>query len=840
MTPNNTDTNSARDQRLRDTLRLAQSKLENLEESIKRLRSLQDKLYRHQELDTELEINSKELFILNKEFASMSDEATEMDRFETFESIMAPFLRMQMLEAEAEENRRTGNELEQQIRATSNEIERLRKIFSTTKDSVASTEIHHRELCHIADECSQHDGACNILEDIINHLEEELMREEDHKTSLQDHINAIVNDITNDEKRLEDLNSQRHILQSHEAMLTRIDLLLSMLQRLEELATKQKHRNQLYTKNEEEQRRAKEELARIINQHNDIDQQIQSLQDETEIHRTNIRGMRSYDVQEKVMTLKSHLLMLGAAHSLWRRISTGYAHIEEKTQLINSLRLEIEHDLKAEQDLTVSVATLKRQVANKEYTLNMSKSQNLISLRADLVEGTACSVCGATHHPYHSDTMQDQYKLISDFRSDYETLSGELQGQERQLAELHDKLTKNLGQQIAEQHNLETIRYRQSEDVKEWRVFAHLDPTFNDCSASTNSDSRIATIRQLMDNTQRDLQVAESILGEFNYHTNQITTLSGKIADLENKKTEVGIRKNETDALCRILAAEGEKIDDLRKLAQEKYHQYYEMLQKDITLPEWFRLWQENPENLYIDLRQMATQWEHINKEIAKTEQALAMARTKHEMYNTMLQHCMLTIEKIKDNQRQKKSKYGELHERRNLLLPTMTTSEALDISLNNFHKTQQQHQESTEELQKLMLEQQKLEGAYINVRNIGTSLDNKASAQRNLVDLWIRAYNASHPPVQYSELNAVLTQDIDWNTKRKRIRDNRMSTLLQQQKVKAIQAQIVALEVETGPLTPAQLAEKQITTEAQLEQHEAALRDTTMQIAKLKMELGL
>lgn len=840
MTPNNTDTNSARDQRLRDTLRLAQSKLENLEESIKRLRSLQDKLYRHQELDTELEINSKELFILNKEFASMSDEATEMDRFETFESIMAPFLRMQMLEAEAEENRRTGNELEQQIRATSNEIERLRKIFSTTKDSVASTEIHHRELCHIADECSQHDGACNILEDIINHLEEELTREEDHKTSLQDHINAIVNDITNDEKRLEDLNSQRHILQSHEAMLTRIDLLLSMLQRLEELATKQKHRNQLYTKNEEEQRRAKEELARIINQHNDIDQQIQSLQDETEIHRTNIRGMRSYDVQEKVMTLKSHLLMLGAAHSLWRRISTGYAHIEEKTQLINSLRLEIEHDLKAEQDLTVSVATLKRQVANKEYTLNMSKSQNLISLRADLVEGTACSVCGATHHPYHSDTMQDQYKLISDFRSDYETLSGELQGQERQLAELHDKLTKNLGQQIAEQHNLETIRYRQSEDVKEWRVFAHLDPTFNDCSASTNSDSRMATIRQLMDNTQRDLQVAESILGEFNYHTNQITTLSGKIADLENKKTEVGIRKNETDALCRILAAEGEKIDDLRKLAQEKYHQYYEMLQKDITLPEWFRLWQENPENLYIDLRQMATQWEHINKEIAKTEQALAMARTKHEMYNTMLQHCMLTIEKIKDNQRQKKSKYGELHERRNLLLPTMTTSEALDISLNNFHKTQQQHQESTEELQKLMLEQQKLEGAYINVRNIGTSLDNKASAQRNLVDLWIRAYNASHPPVQYSELNAVLTQDIDWNTKRKRIRDNRMSTLLQQQKVKAIQAQIVALEVETGPLTPAQLAEKQITTEAQLEQHEAALRDTTMQIAKLKMELGL
>ena len=41
------------------------------------------------------------------------------------------------------------------------------------------------------------------------------------------------------------------------------------------------------------------------------------------------------------------------------------------------------------------------------------------------------------------------------------------------------------GQQIAEQKNLEVVRLRQSEDVKEWRVFAQLDPTFHDCSAST-------------------------------------------------------------------------------------------------------------------------------------------------------------------------------------------------------------------------------------------------------------------------------------------------------------------------------------------------------------------
>ena len=54
MTSSNTDITSVQHQRLRDTLRLAQSRQQNIEESLKRLRSLQEKLYRHQQLNSEL------------------------------------------------------------------------------------------------------------------------------------------------------------------------------------------------------------------------------------------------------------------------------------------------------------------------------------------------------------------------------------------------------------------------------------------------------------------------------------------------------------------------------------------------------------------------------------------------------------------------------------------------------------------------------------------------------------------------------------------------------------------------------------------------------------------
>ena len=117
--------------------------------------------------------------------------------------------------------------------------------------------------------------------------------------------------------------------------------------------------------------------------------------------------------------------MLLSAQSLWNRISTGYSLIEEKARTLNALRLHIEHVQKNIHELDTEVSRLNRLSDEKRYTYMLSKSQSVIQLRSDLKEGVQCSVCGATHHPYHSDTMLEQSKLIGDFKTEYDLLEAE-------------------------------------------------------------------------------------------------------------------------------------------------------------------------------------------------------------------------------------------------------------------------------------------------------------------------------------------------------------------------------------------------------------------------------
>ncbi len=840
MTAESPELASAQQQRMREMMKLAQTRLRNIEDELKRLHALRNNLSRHHDLFVAQEEHSKRLYQLNKESAATSREAEDLERFETFESIMVPFLRMQLLNDEAAENRRQGNTLEQELQDTDRQIEEKRKTLKECSDILSEAESRFLDDCRKLQETCCLDGQKATYQEMARQTGSILQTVEERLAGLRHRSNELADNTGKAETRLATLENRRHSMESHENLLDNTDQILELLNNLENIESEDRHHAEERQANTQELVRQNEILSNVKSQLADVNRKIQNLQDELNVHRTNIRGMQSYNVQEKVLELKSRIQMLLSAQSLWRRIGTGYATIEQKSHQIDNMRQQIEYDLHNEQELTLKVQNLRRQVKDREYSLTISKSQNVVQLRADLHEGTACTVCGSTHHPFHSDTMLEQSKLISDMRSEFETMKLELDGLRNKLHQLHDNLTKTMGQLVAEQQNLEIVRLRQDEDVKEWAVYSSLDPTFQECRPGTDSEARMATIRQLLDNSQRDLQTASAELKDFNYHSSQIDILSEQIATLEEKKDELISQMSGVDTTCQIISVRIDYLNSVIKTLDERYHQLYDQLNTAITLPEWYRQWQGNPTQLRGTLRLMRDEWKEINARLDEERSNVKSLHIQQDMTDDIIAEVATTQEQLRETARSITEETKRIDDHRETLMCDRDTNAALERSIARLHEARQRMHDAQASMDMLTGTRNTKQGALAGLRLTGRHLDQQASSQQSRVDMWIHAYNAHHPPVQYQELSDILTRDIDWTEKRRRVRQNAIDTLLEEQTVKALQAEIVGLQIDTGTLTDEQLEAKIHEVERNIVIQEESQRQTLMQIARYKIQLGL
>jgi hypothetical protein len=86
----------------------------------------------------------------------------------------------------------------------------------------------------------------------------------------------------------------------------------------------------------------------------------------------------------------------------------------------------------------------------------------------------------------------------------------------------------------------------------------------------------------------------------------------------------------------------------------------------------------------------------------------------------------------------------------------------------------------------------------------LGEAFDKELVEIKSKIDVWIRRFNASNPPVQYGELQQALDVEKDWNAIRQRIRDTRIKAMLGQARVDALRSAIVALQGDACRLSDA------------------------------------
>ena len=826
-------------ERIEDARRLAETKLKNIDSSLQQLRNQQERLQQFNEINRELAEHRNRLYDVNKQLSAIADEQKELERFEAFETVQGVFQRLILLEEQAKENKHAQSELVHKIEEAQQTENDAEKMLTQLKDEQAEA---NRQMIMVRDQLEEANrilGAKMILDlddrsieritETINQQRLILAKEsEEHEAEL---------------KALQDLITQqssiRQTMEPHQRLLEHGELALALLDHLYELKTELNKLTRDQQQQLQQQQQSNNTLNHIFSEYNNLENDIKTLNDELHLHRQNNSGRNSYALQERAMQLKSRRQMLTSAQSLWHRIQSGYLLIEEKTQTVNSLRLNIDSLQKNIKDLEDKIGPMRQLCHEKEYTLTLSKSQNVIQLRSDLREGVGCTVCGATHHPYHSDTMLEQNKLINDLHTDFELLQAELATKEEKLRQLHLELAAKIARHEVEEETLSQLRLRQADDVKEWEIYSSLDRSLEDCSPSTNLDARTVLLRQFIENANRDADDAQKELDEFNFHQARINEITETITQKEQQKNDLTLRLNEVNTSCQVLARQTEHTRQVHAERHEQFTQLYERLGKLITLKDWYEEWEKSHESLRRRIEQMLERWQYTNEDIQQMRHRQKLLELSLEYKRDTCAYLDTLNAQTRDDTEQRNIIRKEGEKTYKNTLGENEIKDYFDKYYQILLKTQETVEEQGKKKKKAALQLAEMTGRQQILAEQGKSLDDEVIARRSQLDVWIRKFNATHPPVQYSELTRTFDCERDWSTTREKVRSIRIEAMLEQARVDALHRRIVALQAEGIHPSDTDNTDLQASLVAQQKQLEQQREDILVQLANQRIALN-
>lgn len=829
--------NNTQLQRIKDAKKLAETRLQGMEESLSRLQVQQQWLRRYSQTVITMEREKKRLFELGKQKAALAKDAELLERYDLFEGIHGIYKKLSVINEQIGQDKRGLSFLEQESNDCRQKNSNQEKCEQQAKGQLMLAKTNLLDVTDHIFTASQLTGCIEAID-----AESDFLLASDNKVTEE--MNALSSLAKEKEKNvsllsdeLERLHARRQSIEIHENMVRHGEAVLLQLNNLNETARLQANIQQQSQQTLRRQEKENEMLQKTYAQYQDLVSRTDSIEAELNMHRSFILGKDDLTLQERALKLKGRRQMLHSALSLWKRISTGFEHIEEKKREVTALRMQIHHLEDNVCQLEAETGKLQRLCKEKEYVYLLSKGQDIIQMRANLREGTSCSVCGAVHHPYHSDTIADQGKLIGEMKTDYELLASESDSVQQRLSEMKTNLSTAHGQLIANEEILNTLRIRQNEDMKEWKLYAELDPTFAECSESTNLEARMTLIRQFIENVSRDAEDAEKELETFTFHQGSIARLGEELQRIEQQKEEINVRFGELNTGCQVLCHEAKQLGQRLENVSKRFTRIYENMQLCISIKDWYMTWQDNPGQVHDQIQKLINDWHSIGQEIAEKQTACDAETARLENIRMQLQlltRISAAIDKRQEDLNTRKAEslktYGQMIpgcDIKALYQKHLQSVTAAEILYEAEHgKTCSTHRDTDI-----------VQGRHDCYISHIERLENEKKRLCEQLDLWIHGFNKHHPPVQTGELDAVFADGKDWSQIRSSLKHVNNETLLCQAKIDELNSRIIALELEEGNCNP-QTPDIQEAIAGQQQALVKQRRDTMMQIAKLSLQL--
>ncbi len=595
----------------------------------------------------------------------------------------------------------------------------------------------------------------------------------------------------------------KQALSVHQLMFEKFDLIKDKLSVL----TIETRRNVESHKKLTDLNRRKEELLQQgdkadAKQHQ-LEQKLSTLRGELLIHQQTNRGHDSARLQEAAAQGRARLQALRHALSLWQHISDGYTVIADREAALRREQAALTRLQLDTQKLEVEVRSVEEAHARVGTAYTLSQSDNIVRLRKQLKEGTACPVCGATHHPYHTETERELGNLLATLNREYEEAAVRLDLKRNTLSRQREDIAATSARIEADTHALDERRQRLEADIAEWQEgCATLDASFSDCTPTVNRDARRMMIQLLIDNTAQAADKADKELSTYNFHQGHINRLNEEIAALDTQMADNHTFLDKVRTEAHIATAAAEDLQQAITLSDRAVSELYTDLDDMVTVSGWFTEWKNNADGLRLRLTNLHTDWKTTCKTLDDTERQAELQAEELKSVEANVEEAnkgLITLRESRDAAREELSARRE--ELRRIFGDTDPRKEAAALN-KAIDEARTAAQKAISEHEKAQGTLKQLEGQRDNL------LASRLSAQQRLrdcqqeLDLKILKFNGTNSPTQMSELDALFADGRDWNALRRLISDLADQRLVADNRLKQMREAL--LEIEADPKRPA------------------------------------
>ncbi len=548
---------------------------------------------------------------------------------------------------------------------------------------------------------------------------------------------------------------------------------------------------------------------RAEKEQHDCQARLNTLRSELLIHQQANQGRDSARLQKSAADNRNRLSALERAAVLWRHISEGYATISEKVAAQKREQTELAQTQQQADRLATETAATEEAYNRIATAYTLSQSENIVQLRKNLKEGTACPVCGATHHPYHTETERELGELLTQLSKEHDDLQQSLQAKRDSLAALREQLAAAAARLEADSRALDDLRRRQEADVQEWASFAYLDNSFADCSSTVNRDARRMMIQLLTENTTTAAEQAERELSTFNEHQDNINRLNDEISQLDTRMADnrnyLNTLQSERKTAVTLLAELADTLNSSERACSELYTD----LDSLITLSGWFTLWRDNADTLRQRLSALHEDWTRTTTALDEAERALALRQEETKNAELSVQEEERSLMQWRDRLSRTRESISEKQEELQRLLGGLSPEEktaqmqqAVAAERNAEQALRKQHDALQNDLREL-------EGNRLTLDQKRTQSQRKLGEAQEQLDLLILRYNGDHSPVHFDELTRIFTAETPWNDLRQQLDTLRQHYTLAENDLKQARAALQQLQADTARPVPSELADE-------------------------------